>query len=101
MKKAIKLLIIAVFAVAILLLAACSSDDADGSSSQGQPSGKITLNVYNWGEYISDGSEGSLDVNKAFEEWCKTEKGLDVEVNYMTFDSNESMYNKIKTGAVS
>ena len=101
MKKAIKLLLILVFATAILLLAACSSDDADGSSSQGQPSGKITLNVYNWGEYISDGSEDSLDVNKAFEEWCKTEKGLDVEVNYMTFDSNESMYNKLKSGAVS
>ena len=27
-----------------------------------------TLNVYNWGEYISDGQEGTLDVNKAFEE---------------------------------
>lgn len=61
---------------------------------------KIVLNVYNWGEYISDGSDGSLDVNKEFERYCKS-KGLDVEVNYMMFDSNESMYNKIKTGAVS
>ena len=25
-----------------------------------------TLNVFNWGEYISDGSEGSLDVIGAF-----------------------------------
>ena len=25
-----------------------------------------TLNVYNWGEYISDGSEVSLDVNQRF-----------------------------------
>ena len=25
-----------------------------------------SINVYNWGEYISDGSEGSLDVNKEF-----------------------------------
>lgn len=58
------------------------------------------LNVYNWGEYISDGSEGSLDVNAAFEEYCK-EKGLNVRVNYTTFDSNESMYNKLKSGAVS
>ena len=101
MKKVIKLLVIAVFAAAIVLLAACSADDGADSSSKNQPSGKITLNVYNWGEYISDGSEGSLDVNKAFEEWCKTEKGIDVEVNYMTFDSNESMYNKLKSGAVS
>ena len=28
-----------------------------------------TLYVYNWGEYISDGSEDSLDSNAAFEEW--------------------------------
>lgn len=50
------------------------------------------LNVYNWGEYISDGSEGALDVNKQFEE----ETGI--KVNYTTFDSNENMYNKIKGG---
>ena len=27
----------------------------------------ITLNVYNWGEYISDGSDDSIDVIKEFE----------------------------------
>ena len=32
-----------------------------------QSSSVITLNVYNWGEYISDGSEDSLDVNAAFD----------------------------------
>ena len=60
----------------------------------------IVLNVYNWGEYISDGSEDSLDVNAEFEEYCKS-LGLNVKVNYTTFDSNESMYNKLKSGAVS
>ncbi len=60
----------------------------------------IVLNVYNWGEYISDGSEDSLDVNKSFEEYCKNEYGLNVKVNYTTFDSNESLYNKLKSGAV-
>jgi spermidine/putrescine transport system substrate-binding protein len=50
------------------------------------------INVYNWGEYISDGSEGTLDVNKEFEE----ETGI--KVNYTTYDSNENMYNKIKGG---
>ena len=29
----------------------------------------ITLNVYNWGEYISDGSEDSLNVNAEFEKY--------------------------------
>ncbi len=60
----------------------------------------IVLNVYNWGEYISDGSEDSLDVNKSFEKYCKEEYGLNVKVNYSTFDSNESLYNKLKSGAV-
>ena len=61
---------------------------------------QITLNVYNWGEYISDGSEGSLDVNKAFEEYCAS-KGLNVKVNYSTYASNEDMFNKLDSGATS
>ncbi len=53
----------------------------------------VTLNVYNWGEYISDGSDDSADVIGAFE------KLTGIAVNYTTFDSNESMYAKIKSGA--
>lgn len=34
----------------------------------GLPAEKISINVFNWGEYISDGSDGSIDVNAAFEE---------------------------------
>lgn len=61
---------------------------------------EITLYVYNWGEYISDGSEGTLDVNEAFEAYCK-EKGWNVKVNYSTYSSNESMYAKLESGAAS
>ena len=57
------------------------------------------LNVYNWGEYISDGSEGSMDVNAAFEDYYLETYGERVRVNYTTFASNEDMYNKLKTGA--
>ena len=52
-----------------------------------------TLNVYNWGEYISDGSEGTFDVIEEFE------KLTGIKVNYETYDSNESMYAKLKSGA--
>lgn len=51
-----------------------------------------TLNIYNWGEYISDGGEGSLDVNKKFEDLTG------IKVNYTNFDSNEDMYAKLKSG---
>ena len=51
-----------------------------------------TLNVYNWGEYISDGSDDSLDVVSYFEELTG------IKVHYTTFASNEEMYAKIKSG---
>ena len=59
----------------------------------------VTLYVYNWGEYISDGSEGTLDVNRAFEEYCAQELGKKVTVNYSTFSSNEDMYAKVSSEA--
>ena len=61
----------------------------------------VELNVYNWGEYISDGSEDTLDTIKAFEEWYLEEYGYPVKVNYETYASNEDMYAKLKSGAVS
>lgn len=66
------------------------SDDYDWTRFQGQ---NLTLNVYNWGEYISNGSDDSVDVVAAFE------KLTGIKVNYTTFDSNESMYAKLKSGA--
>lgn len=59
----------------------------------------IVLNVYNWGEYISDGSEGTLDVNAAFEEYYLATYGVKLEVNYTTYASNEDLYAKLKSGA--
>ena len=61
----------------------------------------LTLNVYNWGEYISDGSEGSFDTVREFEKWYQENYNQKVTVNYTTFASNEDMYNKISSGAVS
>ncbi len=54
----------------------------------------VTINVYNWGEYISDGSEDTLDVNKAFEK-----KYPNIKVNYTMYTSNEDLYAKLKSGA--
>lgn len=53
------------------------------------------INVYNWGQYISDGTDGSIDVIAEFE------KATGIHVNYVTFDSNETMYTKLKTGGSS
>ena len=59
----------------------------------------LTLYVYNWGEYISDGSDGSVDTNAEFEKYCKEVLGITVKVNYSTFASNESMYAKVSSGS--
>ncbi|MBQ6947386.1 MAG: extracellular solute-binding protein, partial [Clostridia bacterium] len=84
---------IILFSVAVLLLMSIPF------SASAAPT--ITLNVYNWGEYISDGSEGSLDVNAAFEEYYFETTGQRVKVNYTTYASNEDMYNKLSSGAAS
>ncbi len=60
----------------------------------------VTLYVYNWGEYISDGSEGTEDTNHMFEDWYFETYGVQVEVNYSTYSSNESMYAKLSSGSV-
>ena len=51
-----------------------------------------SLNVYNWGEYISDGSGDMLNVNKAFTE------ATGIDVYYSTFATNEELYSKLKSG---
>lgn len=56
------------------------------------------LYVYNWGEYISDGSEGSYNTNKEFEKWYFQTYGERVKVVYTTYDSNEDMYAKVSAG---
>ena len=55
----------------------------------------VSLNVYNWGLYISDGSDESVDVLAAFQELTG------IKVNYTTYDTNESMYAKLKSGGAS
>ena len=60
-----------------------------------------TLNVYNWGLYISDGSEGTYDTIRKFEKWYEQTYNEPIKVNYTTYASNEDMYAKIDGGAVS
>ena len=86
--------------LAVLLAALCGVSLVSCASGGEENSGRtITLYVYNWGEYISDGYEDTLDVNKEFEAYCREELGINVRVNYSTFSSNEDMYAKVSSGA--
>ena len=57
MKKGISVIL------AVLLAVSCLTGLSGCGSSK-----KTTLYVYNWGQYISEGDDGSLDVIAAFEE---------------------------------
>ena len=105
MKKAISLLLTLVLAAGSFALPTFAAEDKiqvtedisvsadyDWTRFKGQ---NVSLNVYNWGLYISDGSDESVDVISAFEELT----GIDI--NYTTFDTNESMYAKLKSGGAS
>ena len=55
---------------------------------------KQSINVYNWGEFLSDGYGKTLAVNKEFE------KLTGIKVNYSTFASNEELYAKMRNKSV-
>jgi spermidine/putrescine transport system substrate-binding protein len=71
---------------AIVSLAGCKQEDAVPLTGE-------VINVYNWGEYISNGEDGSLDVNKEFT------RRTGIKVNYTTYPDNESMYAKLTSGS--
>ncbi|MBR1972618.1 MAG: extracellular solute-binding protein [Oscillospiraceae bacterium] len=55
----------------------------------------VTLNVYNWGQYIADGSDDSIEIIAEFEK-----RYPNIKVNYSTYDSNEIMYSKLANGGI-
>ena len=84
-------MVLVVALICMTALAGCSGNTDSGVEvgSNGE------LKIFNWGEYISDGTDGSLDLIKEFEQTT----GIKVTA-YDTFDSNEQMYAKLKSGTV-
>ena len=80
-----------VAAVAVIAAIICGMAFAVGSARNQT----ITLNVYNWGQYIADGSDDSMEVIKEFET-----RYPHIKVNYSTYDSNEIMYSKLANGGI-
>ena len=74
------------------LLAICCLTGLTGCGSKDE---SINLYVYNWGQYISEGDDGSIDVIAAFEE-----KYPNIKVQYSTYDSNESMSAALSNGGI-
>lgn len=103
-----KFAFLAALMMSLTMTAGCASDS--GSDEEEEGSGQtltiedkdyykrfkgddISINVYNWGEYISTGAdEGTLDVNAEFE------KLTGIKVNYTNYATNEELYAKLKGG---
>ena len=80
-----------VLAASLAMFAAgCGGSPAGGEGESAAPLTGVTLNVFNWGEYIDD---EDYKVNDRF----TFETGI--KVNYKNFTDNESMYAVISSGA--
>ena len=77
------------FSVLILFIALFISGCSDKKSENDN-----VINVYSWGEFISNGVDGTLDVNKEFT------KKTGIKVNYKTFQNNEELFAKLIGGGV-
>lgn len=56
----------------------------------------VELRVYNWGEYISNGEDGTLDVLEEFEN-----RFPNIKLQYSTYATNEELYAKLRSGSAS
>ena len=56
---------------------------------------KITLNVYNWGMNMADGTDGTLDLIAEFEK-----RYPHIDVRMSEYESNEVLYTKLAAGGV-
>ncbi len=81
MKKKIYFSVLILFIV--LFVSGCSGEKNENDN---------VINVYSWGEFISNGVDGTLDVNKEF-----TER-TGIKVNYKTFQNNEELFAKLVGG---
>ena len=81
MKKLLSLILCLVTLFAIFPLTSCKQEKT------------LTLNVYNWEDYIAC---EDYDMVSEFESWYEQTYHEKVVVNYSTFGTNENMYNELK-----
>ncbi len=82
MKKLLTKLLVSAVILSTLVLAGCGASESTGDNS-GE---KVTLKVYNWGDYIGE------DVIDRFQE------KYNIDVVYDTFADNEVMHTKLSSG---
>ena len=85
MKKCLSFLVLL---ISCLALVSCKKDE-----------NVKVLRIYNWQDYIDDGEDtGTAHMIDDFKDYYFETYGEKIEVTYDTFETNESMFNTLKTG---
>ena len=103
-RKKKRIAAIATTAVAVIAVIAIivGSFVGGGAGVAGGSSEVVYLNVYNWGEYMADGSDSEYgNVNAMFEDYYYEKTGKRVVINYSTYATNEDLFSKLNNSAVS
>ena len=91
MKKVLSFIFLITILITSFVNALTVSADDSGIN---QSLAGTTIRVFNWGEYISNGEDDSLDVIAEFEK----ETGINVE--YITYANNEELYASMENGGI-
>ena len=92
-----------------------AASGAENSNSAENTGEKVILRIANWEEYIDEGGwdeEEAIDLDdrdgtvifgenpivQDFEQWYQENYGVEVEVEYSTFGTNEDLYNQLTLG---
>lgn len=93
MRKTAVFFLVAAVLVSALCLPAAALDLATPKSYYTRFAGQEqSINVFNWGEYISDGSDDMMNINREFQDLTG------IRVFYSTFATNEELYSKLRSG---
>jgi spermidine/putrescine transport system substrate-binding protein len=99
MKRKILPFLFSLCILGTLSLPACQASVKEAESLSTET---VVLNVYNSADYIlEDSTEDGVftpGLVTQFEEYCKKTYNVNVQVNYSTFDTNETMLSELKTG---
>ena len=99
----------------MLTVSAAEPSESSALAQTGKTGEKITLRIANWEEYIDEGDwdeEEAIELEdrentvilgensmiEDFEEWYLENYGMEVEVEYSTFGTNEDLYNQLTLG---
>lgn len=100
--------------LALTLVLGCAAVPASTACASEDTPDKVVLRVANWEEYIDEGDwdeEEVIDLESGdifgennavddFVEWYEETYGIEVEVEYSTFGTNEDLYNMLTLGDV-